>query len=72
MDNKGNYFVVPNFCINDPFLQKELKEVLNDRKGKAIHVCISYQRLTFRLHYSNSILLKKRLLKSSTTALFLS
>ena len=38
VDPKGNIFRVPNYCINDPYFEKELKEKLGGNDNKFINI----------------------------------
>jgi len=40
-DDKGGVYVIPNFCINDPFFEKELKPAEEVRDIKFIKVSFS-------------------------------
>ena len=43
VDEKGAHYYIPNFCINDPYFEKQIKEdtVLN-HKEKILKVFIYY------------------------------
>lgn len=38
-DHNGFYYAVPNFCINDPYLEKSYLKVDKKRKAEVIQVC---------------------------------
>ena len=37
IDKKGNHYIVPNYCVNDPFFETEFK-VENDKKEKKLKI----------------------------------
>jgi hypothetical protein len=39
MDENGNQYYVPNFCINDPYFEKEFNETKVENADKMVKVC---------------------------------
>ena len=37
IDKKGNHYIIPNYCVNDPYFEKEFK-VDNDKKEKKLKI----------------------------------
>ena len=38
IDSKGTRYIIPNFCINDPLIEKEYKEIDENHKREKINV----------------------------------
>lgn len=48
-DENGNYYYIPNFCINDPFFEKEIKTAENETiQGKELKVKKNFLLCYFR------------------------
>jgi hypothetical protein len=55
-DEDGKLFYVPNYCINDPFLEKQYKESKNNKEKKIIKVIVFLiQLILFDLYENKKI-----------------
>ena len=50
-DENSKYYVVPNFCINDPYFEKVLLMSNEDRVPKSIRVMFLCLNFLCRLNY---------------------
>ena len=39
-DRNGIYYAIPNFCINDSYLEKKIEKLNDKRKTESLTVCI--------------------------------